>query len=378
MIRCDVHTVYDAQEIAGGVPMQHERERGPERSRRHRRHARRVRREEAELDERALTEEERRYRSLRRIAERKTKLAGDAIKLGVVAALLLAIPLTRIVGVIVLICGSPRLVREFYRIVLEPKLREAFIEREVRNQVQATLSQERDALHGQHARSMEQLSASIAHEIRNPITAAKSLVQQMGEDMAARENVEYAKVALEELDRVERSVSHLLRFARDEEMRMAELRLADVIDSALETFRDRSTRTGVRIERALDSEGAMTGDAEQLRRVLINLVGNALDALEAAGTPDPRIEVAMGENLAGSELWLRVRDNGPGIDDDTRDKVFSPLYTSKANGTGLGLSISRKLVEAHGGTIRLGEPRERGTEFLVVLPKQPSRRERSS
>jgi signal transduction histidine kinase len=377
MIRCGAHTVCHAQEIVGGVSMQQERERGPERSRRQRRHARRVRRDEAELDESALTEEERRYRSLRRIAERKTKLAGDAIKLGLITALLLAIPFTRIVGVIILICGSPRLVREFYRIVLEPKLREAFIEREVRHQVQATLSQERDALQGQHARSMEQLSASIAHEIRNPITAAKSLVQQMGEDMAARENVEYAKVALEELDRVERSVSHLLRFARDEEMRMVGLRLADVIDSALETFRDRSARTGVRIERALDCEGAMTGDAEQLRRVLINLVGNALDALEAAGTPDPRIEVAMGENLAGSELWLRVRDNGPGIDDDARNKIFSPLYTSKANGTGLGLSISRKLVEAHGGTIRLGQERERGTEFLVVLPKQPGRAERS-
>jgi len=380
MTRSGVHTASDTGTIAGGLGVTgawDERERS-RRPRRHGRRPRRGRRDEVEVDDGALTPEERQYRALRRIAERKTKLAGDAIKLGAISALLLAFPFTRIVGVIVLICGSPRLMRELYRLVLEPKLRETFIEREVRNQVQATLSQERHALQGLHARSMEQLSASIAHEIRNPITAAKSLVQQMGEDMAASENVEYAKVALEELDRVERSVSHLLRFARDEEMRMVELRMADVVESALETFRDRIERAGVRVERSLDCQGAMIGDAEQLRRVAINLVGNALDALEEAATPDPRIDVEVGENLAGSEVWVRVRDNGPGIDRDAREKIFSPLYTSKADGTGLGLSISRKLVEAHGGAIQLAAAPTQGTEFLLAFPKQPRREERPS
>jgi len=378
MTRCGVHAASGTRGSAGGLWMQEERD-DPDRGRRsHRRGRRRDRREDVEADDSALGLEERRYRALRRIAERKTKLTGDAIKLGVIAALLLVFPFTRIIGVIVLICASPRLVREFYRIVLEPRVRETYVEREVRNQVQATLSQERDALQGQHARSMEQLSASIAHEIRNPITAAKSLVQQMGEDIVASENVEYAKVALEELDRVERSVSHLLRFARDEEMRMAELRMADVIESALETFRDRVARAGVRLERTVDCDGAMTGDAEQLRRVVINLVGNAIDALEAAGTPDPRVDVELGENLAGLAVWVRVRDNGPGIDDDAREKIFSPLYTSKADGTGLGLSISRKLVEAHGGTIRVASGSGHDTEFLVTLPKQPLRAGRPS
>jgi two-component system sensor histidine kinase HydH len=244
--------------------------------------------------------------------------------------------------------------------------------------VQATLSEERQALEGQHARSMEQLSASIAHEIRNPITAAKSLVQQMGEDVSAGENVEYAKIALEELDRVERSVSHLLRFARDEEMRMAELRMADVIDSALETFRDRIERAGIRLERRIDSEGAITGDAEQLRRILINLVGNAIDALEENAVPDPRIEVEMGENLAGSEVWVRVGDNGPGLDADTQAKIFSPFYTSKASGTGLGLSICRKLVDAHGGSIEVESESGRGAGFLITLPRQRRRWEGQS
>ena len=111
---------------------------------------------------------------------------------------------------------------------------------------------------------------------------------------------------------------------------MAELRMADVVESALETFRDRIERAGIRVERSLDCQGVMIGDAEQLRRVAINLVGNALDALEEAATPDPRIDVELGENLAGSEVWVRVRDNGPGIDRDAQEKIFSPFYTSKA------------------------------------------------
>jgi signal transduction histidine kinase len=341
-----------------------------------RRRSRRPRRDRVDPDEGDLTAEEREYRNARRLAERKLRLAGDAIKLALIGAVLLLF--VRIVGIIVLVCGGALLLREFYRLVVEPRLREKFVEGEVQNQVQATLSEERQALEGQHARSMEQLSASIAHEIRNPITAAKSLVQQMGEDVSTGENVEYAKIALEELDRVERSVSHLLRFARDEEMRMAELRMADVIDSALETFRDRIERAGIRLERRIDSEGAIRGDAEQLRRILINLVGNAIDALEESTAPDPRIEVEMGENLAGSEVWVRVGDNGPGLDADTRAKIFSPFYTSKASGTGLGLSICKKLVDAHGGSIEVESESGRGAGFLITLPKQRRRWEGQS
>ena len=81
------------------------------------------------------------------------------------------------------------------------------------------VSRNRRELEDRHARNLEHLSASIAHEIRNPITAAKSLLQQMGEDPHSHENVEYAHVALQELERVERSISHLLRYARDEELR---------------------------------------------------------------------------------------------------------------------------------------------------------------
>jgi signal transduction histidine kinase len=114
----------------------------------------------------------------------------------------------------------------------------------------------------------------------------------------------------------------------------------------------------------------MRGDPEKLRRVLINLLGNALDALEGAGTPGAKIEVTSGENLAGTEVWVRMRDNGPGIDPEALQKIFSPFYTSKEEGTGLGLAISKKVVDAHGGSLEASSTPGAGAEFLLIFPKQ--------
>jgi signal transduction histidine kinase len=114
----------------------------------------------------------------------------------------------------------------------------------------------------------------------------------------------------------------------------------------------------------------MRGDSEKLRRVIINLLSNALDALLESETPRPRIEIETGENLAGTEVWLRVRDNGPGIDPERLQEIWSPFYTSKESGTGLGLAISKKVVDAHGGSIEVDSGPGRGTGFLLTFPKQ--------
>jgi signal transduction histidine kinase len=265
------------------------------------------------------------------------------------------------------------LVSHFFAALVAPDLRRRYIAREVERQVQHDAPRERRDLEERHVRSLEELSASIAHEIRNPITAAKSLVQQMGEDPASAENVEYAKVALEELDRVERSVAHLLRFARDEEIRMADLRLADVIASALAALRDRAASRGIALDVQVGADCALRGDAEKLRRVLINLVGNGLDALEGARVAAPRIEVTAGENLAGTECWVRVRDNGPGIAPEALARIWSPFYTSKERGTGLGLAISKKVVDAHGGSIEVQSAPGAGAEFTITIPKRAVR-----
>lgn len=250
-----------------------------------------------------------------------------------------------------------------------PDLKKKFIDEEVARRLGRTVTEERRSIEGKHARSLEQLSASIAHEIRNPITAAKSLVQQMGEDPANGDNIEYAKVALAELDRVEKSISHLLRFAREEDLRLSEVHLDEVLESAMETFRERLSKSKVEIVREADGMCSFQGDPEKVRRVVINLVANALDALDEAKTENPKLEILAGENLARTEVWLRVKDNGPGIPEDKLHKIWNPFYTSKSTGTGLGLAISKKLVDAHGGTIDARSTLGQGAEMLVTFPK---------
>jgi signal transduction histidine kinase len=335
-------------------------------------HRRRSRDDEKDLapamDPEFMTAEERALHEARRVADRKAGMLGDALKFSLIAILLLAFVWP--VGIVVLVLWGPRHLRALYRLVVEPRLRERFLEEEIEKQVQEHLSEERRVLESEHARSLEELSARVAHEIRNPITAAKSLVQQMEEDPKAPENMEYARVALSELSRVERSVSHLLRFARDEEMRVGAVRLADVVESALETYGSRLARSGVELERRIETEGRLEGDAEQLRRAVINLIGNAVDAAEQGAAEPGRIEVHLGENLAGSAVWLRVADNGPGLDEDALAKMWSPFYTQKPGGTGLGLAITRKLVESHGGEIEAGQSASGGAEFTISLPKR--------
>lgn len=257
-----------------------------------------------------------------------------------------------------------------YNALVAPRLQKQWMQEEVDWRL-SSMRLERRQLQGRHARSIEELSASIAHEIRNPITAAKSLVQQMGEDPGSGENIEYARVAVEELDRVERSISHLLRYAREEEVAPERVNLLDVVDSAVETFRDRIETRGVRIDLDVDADCVLMADSDKLRRVVINLVSNALEALsEMAPQHDAIIALRGGKNLAGDEVWLKVKDNGPGIEPAKAEKIFSPFYTSKADGTGLGLAITKKLIEAHGGTISLRSAPGEGTEFEVVFRKE--------
>jgi signal transduction histidine kinase len=268
-------------------------------------------------------------------------------------------------GLIVTFAWGAGLAAHGFFAVLGPDLRRRWTAIEVAR-IPGRLAQERRDVESRHARSLEQLSASIAHEIRNPITAAKSLVQQIREDPTAPESAEYARIALEEIDRVERAVSHLLRYAREEEMMVEEVDLVHVIDGALASLAERAAESGVHVERDVDAGARLRGDPEKLRRVVVNLVSNALDAL--AGVREPRVRVSAGRSLAGSEVWVRVGDNGPGIEPGRIADIWNPFHTTRAGGTGLGLAIVRKVVEAHGGSIEVTSDVGRGTEMVATFP----------
>ncbi len=231
--------------------------------------------------------------------------------------------------------------------------------------VERELRRERATLQSEKRHSLDELSSTIAHEIRNPVAAAKSLVQQMGEDPTSVENVEYAKVALAELDRVERRISHLLRYAKEEDYRFELVNLASVVDSALTTLRGKLDAARVHVARNYIGGPTVRADAEKLRQVFANILDNAIDALEPV-TEGRRIDLWV-ENGGGSAT-ARVRDNGTGIPPEQLDRIFSPFFTTKEKGTGLGMAISRKIVEAHDGRLDVASEPGRGTEFRVSLP----------
>ncbi|HXQ20397.1 MAG TPA: ATP-binding protein [Candidatus Acidoferrales bacterium] len=240
------------------------------------------------------------------------------------------------------------------------------VEREVRRE-KAVMQTEKQA-------SIDELSATIAHEIRNPIAAAKSLVQQMGEDPVSVENVEYAKVALEELDRVERSISHLLKYAKEEDYNLINVNLATVVDTALTEMRAKLDAAKVSAVRNYIAGPTVVADRDKLRQVFVNIVDNAIDALEHVAE-NRRIDLFIENGVrgpsagaAGGAATVRIRDNGSGIPTDKLERIFNPFFTTKEKGTGLGMAIAKKIVEAHEGTIDVVSEAGRGTEFLVTLP----------
>jgi signal transduction histidine kinase len=314
-------------------------------------------------------------RGAQRAANRKIGLIGHALVYAL-GCLLVFVVAGSLVGTIVLIGWTIALVCHGFFGVVAPKLRKTWVDQELAG-AKSEAAEERAVTESRHSRAMAELSASIAHEIRNPITAAKSLAQQIAESPTAAENAEYAAVVVSELDRVERSIAHLLRFAREEPRRTSRIRLSEPVVAALDLLADRLAQAGVAVDRDLAKAGSVEGDVEQLRRVFANVVGNAIDAMTEARVARPRLEIRAGENLAGTEAWVTIADNGPGITPEAKDRIFAPFYTDKKGGTGLGLALCRKVVEEHRGTISVESEPGQGARFVITLPASSTRDERS-
>ena len=231
--------------------------------------------------------------------------------------------------------------------------------------LQRELHRERVTLQSEKQASIDELSSSIAHEIRNPIAAAKSLVQQMGEDPTSVENIEYAKVALAELDRVEHRVSHLLKFAKEEDYRFGLVNIATVVDSALTQLKAKLDAAKVQVARNYIGGPTVNADAEKLRGVFVNVLDNAIDSLGAV-PENRRIDLFIENGDRGA--LVRVRDNGCGIPAEKLDRIFNPFFTTKETGTGLGMAIAKKIVEAHEGSLTVASKQGVGSEFMITLP----------
>lgn len=223
---------------------------------------------------------------------------------------------------------------------------------------------ERDLAQAEKLAALGETAARIAHEIRNPVTAARSLAQLLADEPTSPLNAEHAQLITRELDRVERQVKSLLEFARRETYCFEPVRLAQLAGATVADLR-RSLADGVEVRLETGAEVTVRADPERLRQVLINLVMNAVDAL--GQTPPPRrVEVSVA--AANGDAMLAVADSGSGVSDEMLPRLFEPFVSQKTQGTGLGLAIAKRIVEAHDGRIEAEPGPRRGMVFRVWLP----------
>ena len=232
--------------------------------------------------------------------------------------------------------------------------------------LERTVAVERSLAHAEKLAAIGELAARIAHEIRNPVTAARSLAQLLARDPTAAENTEHAALILSELERVEAQVRGLLQFARREEFRLEPIDLAQLVRLTLDPMRPRLDEAAVTVVEDLRPDVIVRADRDKLRQVLANLVDNALDAFAATGAGGRRLAIAL--TTTNGTATLHVSDTGPGIPVDARARLFEPFFSLKPSGTGLGLAIARRTVEAHGGRITAEPASPHGTTFRLDLP----------
>jgi two-component system sensor histidine kinase HydH len=214
-----------------------------------------------------------------------------------------------------------------------------------------------------------ELAAGVAHEIRNPLSSIRGLAQFLRQALAGRpKEREYAEIMVKEVDRINRVVADLLTIARPQEPELAPAGLEELLDHTVRLVQADAARRGANIQKVV-ARGLpeVIMDEGQITQALLNLMLNALQAVEQGGT----IEVGATVETPDSRVHLWVEDGGPGIPGEQMGKIFEPFFTTRAEGTGLGLAIVQKIVANHRGEIRVESPpqgKSRGSRFNLYLP----------
>jgi two-component system, NtrC family, sensor histidine kinase PilS len=251
-----------------------------------------------------------------------------------------------------------------------------------------TDSKRLEALHLRAERlgAVAELSASLAHEIKNPLASIRSAVEQLARRYAAAgiaaddDERTLASLVLRESDRLSRLLTEFLDFARAQVTRVERVELGAVARAAARTAQAHpSLADGVRVEVDVDPDAIVDGDEELLHRALFNLVLNAGQASPAGGRVRVEAQLPDAEELPGGLAFdhgavaVHVSDDGAGIAPDILDKLFDPFFTTKAGGSGLGLAVVQRAVDAHRGVVLVeggaAAGGSGGARFTLLLPR---------
>ncbi|WP_226645243.1 PAS domain-containing sensor histidine kinase [Mesobacillus subterraneus] len=206
-----------------------------------------------------------------------------------------------------------------------------------------------------------ELSASVAHEIRNPLTSLKGLVQLL--QMEDEKHQLYYQIMIDELNRINHIVSELLLLAKPQQIKYTEADMQVILHDVISLLKSEASLHNIQIEFQVQSHPVMIEcEPNQLKQLFINIVKNAIEASSAGDV------VTISLQSHDNKVTVIVKDEGVGISKELLERIGEPFYSSKEKGTGLGMTVSFKIVQSHNGTIKFKSEPDIGTEVVVQLP----------
>jgi signal transduction histidine kinase len=222
----------------------------------------------------------------------------------------------------------------------------------------------RELARQQRLADLGQMASHVAHEVRNGLVPMKLylnlLSRRLVGDAASLEIATKIGVGFTGLETV---INDLLQFTSHRDPQLAELPIADLLTDLRDSLAPQLAAQRIDVSIIAPADTRCTADPDMLRRALLNLVLNAIDAMPRGG------ELLLSASASRSEVQITVADTGPGLSDDVAHRIFEPFFTTKGKGTGLGLAIVYRIAEVHGGEITAENREEGGAAFRLSLPK---------
>ena len=212
--------------------------------------------------------------------------------------------------------------------------------------------------------AMGELVMKIAHEIRNPLGSIELFANLLASDLRGTDQVEYARRISNSVRSLVNTLDNMLRFSGEIRPRMEFSCLNDIVGETCDEFREVLAGGGIELNLIDDVRYSLYLDKGLIRQALINILLNAVHSMPEGGA----IRVSVAQEKGSDDVRLSIRDNGSGMDEETRLRLFEPFFSTKDRGTGLGMSITLGIVTAHKGRIDVESFPGTGTEFIMLLP----------
>ena len=241
--------------------------------------------------------------------------------------------------------------------------------KKLRSQADLIIEIEDQLRRAERLSALGELSAALAHEVRNPLGSIRGSAEILMDDYRPSDSkYEFCEILVKESERLNRVVEDYLRLARPQP---AETRSCDIVEelrTIVVLLTADAKRRGLRLEVTSGRLPQVKGDPEKLRQAFLNIILNGLQATPEGGTVTITADHTEATEDKTASVVINFTDSGPGIESDKLDRVFEPFFTTKDGGTGLGLAVTRKIIESHGGQISIISTLGCGANFQVILP----------